>query len=376
MMRHNAILLFLTFSSLLVQDARAATLAYVSDMSGNAFALTKDTDLQLVPVGAFFAPEPVTRGEVSAIAWDTSRGLLYGFGICCISQLDIATGRATQRECPWFESFSGMPRVSSDGSLIVAQVRYMEPMRPGSFKDGKVPEYRVQRGLALIEVESLLPRAFLKEGESDGYFTPDDRAVLFQGGGGNVLRHTIATGTTDVVLARQEFAEGCFRAVAWNGLQPVLFVEKGNGPDRLTEYLRITGGEKASTVGSIAGVYTSSDVDVSTFYNWQDQSLIVASKDGSSRKHYEAGFLAHVPAGRIVRGDLQPSNEILLDGARRNLDATWRGIQAANEGLVVFLDDPGKQGPAHVQVLDTNTGEWSDLLAFGTGGAANLIAVH
>lgn len=376
MTKRDVCLLILMFGSFSLHDARAATLAYVSDMSGNAFALSQDTDLQLDPVGSFFAPEPVTRGEVSAIALNAPRGLLYGFGIGCISQLDIATGRATQRECPWFEGFSGVPRVSSDGSLIVAQVRYVESMRPGSFKDGKVPEYRVQQGLALIEVESLLPKAFLKEGGSDGYFTPDDSAVLFQGGGGNVLCHTIATGTTDVVLAREEFAEGDFRAVAWNGLQPVLFVEKGEGPDRVTEYLRIAGGEKASSVGSIAGVYTSSDADVSTFYNWQDQRLIVASKDGSTRKQYDAGFLAHVPAGRMDRGDLQPPNEILLDGVRRNLDATWRGIQAVNVGLVVFLDDPGKQGPAHVQVLDTNTGKWSDLLAFGTGGAVNIVSVN
>ncbi|MCC6698909.1 MAG: hypothetical protein IT365_25020 [Candidatus Hydrogenedentes bacterium] len=376
MTKRDVCLLILMFGSFSLQDARAATLAYVSDMSGNAFALSQDTALQLVPVGSFFTPEPVTRGEVSAIALNAPRGLLYGFGICCISELDIATGRATQRDCPWFESFSGVPRVSSDGSLIVAQVRYVESMRPGSFKDGKVPEYGDQRGLALIEVESLLPKAFLKEGGSDGFFTPDDSAVLFQGGGGNVLRYTIATGTTDVVLARGEFAEGDFRAVAWNGLQPVCFVEKGDGPDRVTEQLRITGGEKASPFGRIAGVYTSSDADAFTFYNWQDQSLTVVSKDGSSRKHFDAGFLAHVPAGRIVRGDLQPSNEILLDGVRRNLDATWRGIQAVNVGLVVFLDDPGKRGPAHVQMLDTSTGEWSDLLAFGTGGAANIVAVN
>ncbi len=380
-MRRTAFIVTLLLTSLMItQYASSERLGYIADNQGEIYLLQKEEPFSATRIGTFFPEAPLTRQYINVIGINREKGLLLGFGIASVSQMDINTLQSKQRLCPWLESLASPPKCSIDGSLILADVTYVESMVPSLSKRLQSEPLR-RYGLAILASDSLVPLLFLDRVGGNAFFTPDATSIIAQGRNHKVLMYKVSDGGVEDYLTLDE---GCFYDIKWAGNDAIAFVEiPVASVGAVTRCLLVRPGISPKILGEYSGRrlpnFSDGKDGREAFYNGETNMLTIATPiaEGSVAKEFVAGLFQNLPPDQREKLKAPVSQDELLvfDGFKRSFDAPWTEGYLLDEGKVLFCDNPGTRQSAHLQLLDSQSGEWSEVITFGTGGATNFAAI-
>lgn len=382
-MRIVAYFLSIVASCLPAQDASHGELGYISDNQGEVFVLTYlQGELSAMRVGTFFETEPLTRKYISVIALDGLRKDFLGFGIASYSRWDPRSGKSSQTLCSWLESVSSAPQFSPNGKLLAADVTYVEGMVP-PIKNPSQIDYRTDSGFIVIDAQTLLPMRFFPKVGKNSFFTPDSSAIVGQSFGENrSLRYDLQTSDFKEFWGTDE---GYFESVRWLDSKALVFLGiPAEGPGAsMTRCILLDDDGTSHILGEYQGERLQNfdhDTHVNeAFYDSESKVVTVVKQllDKKQSTTFTAGLFENMHEDVFEQSWIPSPDKdlIVFKSFKYPANTPWTDGYLLPDGKVLFCLNPGTRHSAHLQLLDTESGKWSKLVTFGTGGATNFVEV-